>query len=335
MNNLKKGILFAALLSGLFFTGCSNDDEDDELVGNWIKKSAFDGPARSSATSFVIGDYAYIATGYTGDEYLKDLWAYNSNGDYWEQKADFTGTGRSSASSFVLNDKGYVGLGYDGTNKLKDFYQYDPIGNTWTQKTDFAGTARYGAVGFQVGGKAYFGTGYDGNYLKDFYQYNDTNNAWTLVSGFSGNKRRNATVFVINDKAYLGTGVNNSVNQEDFWEFNPSTEVWTRLRDIDQDDDDDYSWNNDYAITRSNASSFSLNGLGYVVGGEGIKTVWEYNPSTDLWVERTALEGAARTDAVGFAINNRGFLMLGRIGSTYFDDAWEFKPLEVQNDDDN
>lgn len=335
MNNLKKGILFAALLSGLFFTGCSNDDEDDELVGNWIKKSAFDGPARSSAASFVIGDYAYVATGYTGDEYLKDLWAYNSNGDYWEQKADFTGTGRSSASSFALNNKGYIGLGYDGTNKLKDFFQYDPQSNSWTQKADFGGTARYGAVGFQVGGKAYFGTGYDGNYLKDFYLYNDTDNTWTLVSGFSGNKRRNATVFVINEKAYLGTGVNNGVNQEDFWEFNPATEAWTRLRDIDQDDDDDYSWNDDYAITRSNASSFSLNGLGYVIGGEGIKTVWEYNPSTDLWEERTALEGATRTDAVGFAINNRGFLMLGRIGSTYFDDAWEFKPLEEQNDDDN
>ncbi|WP_417942529.1 Kelch repeat-containing protein [Flavobacterium sp. RS13.1] len=335
MNNFKKGILFATLLSGLFFTGCSNDDDDDELIGNWIKKSAFDGPARSSAASFVIGDYAYVATGYTGDEYLKDLWAYNSNGDYWEQKADFAGTGRSSASAFELNNKGYIGLGYDGTNKLKDFYQYDPENNSWTAKADFGGTARYGAVGFQVGGKAYFGTGYDGNYLKDFYQYNDTDNTWKLVSGFSGNKRRNATVFIINDKAYLGTGVNNSVNQVDFWEFNPTTEVWTRLRDIDQDDDDDYSWNDDYAITRSNASSFSLNGLGYIVGGEGIKTVWEYNPSTDTWVERTALEGASRTDAVGFAINNRGFLMLGRIGTTYFDDAWEFKPLEEQNDDDN
>ncbi|PTS91865.1 galactose oxidase, partial [Flavobacterium sp. HMWF030] len=149
------------------------------------------------------------------------------------------------------------------------------------------------------------------------------------------NKRRNATVFVIGDKAYLGTGINNGVYQEDFWEFNPSTDVWTRKRDIDKDTDDDYTYNDEYAIVRSNASSFSMNGLGYVVGGESIKTIWEYNPSTDLWVERTPMEGASRTDAVGFAINNRGFYMLGRVGSTYFDDAWEFKPLDAQSDDDN
>jgi len=49
MNNLKKGILFAALFSSLFFISCSHDDDED-LVGNWVKKSAFDGPARSSAT---------------------------------------------------------------------------------------------------------------------------------------------------------------------------------------------------------------------------------------------------------------------------------------------
>lgn len=335
MTNLKKGILFATLLSSLFFTGCSNDDEDEDLIGNWVKKSAFDGPARSSATSFVIGDYAYVETGYTGDEYLKDLWSYNSTGDYWEQKADFSGAGRSSASAFALNEKGYVGLGYDGTNKLKDFYQYDPTSNSWSQKADFAGTGRYGALGFQVGGKAYFGTGYDGNYLKDFYQYNDQTNTWTIVNGFSGNKRRNATVFVIGDKAYLGTGVNNGVNQEDFWEFDPATDVWTRKRDIDKDTDDDDSYNDDYAIVRSNASSFTINGLGYVVGGESVRTTWEYNPTTDLWYEKTPMEGAVRTDAVAFSISNRGFFMLGRIGSSYFDDAWEFKPLEEQNDDDN
>lgn len=334
MNRFKKGILFATLFIGLVAVGCSNDDDDD-LIGNWIKKSSFDGPARSSATSFVIGTYAYITTGYTGDEYLKDLWAYNSTGDYWEQKADFTGTARSSASGFELDGKGYIGLGYDGTNKLKDFYEYNPTSNSWEQKADFAGTARYSAVGFQVGGKAYFGTGYDGNYLKDFYQYNATEDTWTQVTGFSGNKRRSATVFIIDDKAYLGTGVNSGTYQVDFWVFDPTTDVWTRKRDIDQDDDDDDSYNDDYVITRSNASSFSMNGLGYIACGESSKTIWEYNPATDVWIERTSLEGSARTDAIGFAINERGFIMLGRTGTSYFDDSWEFKPLEEQNDDDN
>ena len=335
MNSLKKGILFTTLFASLIFAGCSNDDDSEDLIGNWIKKSSFDGPARSSATSFVIGTYAFVTTGYTGDEYLKDLWAYNSTGDYWEQKADFIGAARSSASGFELNEKGYVGLGYDGTNKLKDFYQYDPTTNAWTQKADFAGTARYSAVGFQVGGKAYFGTGYDGNYLKDFYQYEPTTDSWSLANGFSGNKRRNATVFVIDDKAYFGTGVNSGVYQVDFWMFDPATDVWTRKRDIDQDTEDDYDYNDDYVIVRSNASSFSINGLGYVACGESSKSIWEYNPSTDIWLERTPLEGSARTDAIGFSINQRGFIMLGRTGTSYFDDSWEFNHLEEQNDDDN
>ncbi|MCG9791485.1 Kelch repeat-containing protein [Flavobacterium algicola] len=314
----------------LTFISCSSDDDDD-LLGNWTKMSSFDGPARSNATSFVIGDFAYVTTGYTGDEYLNDLWAYNSTGDYWEQKANFTGIARSAASAFEMDSKGYVGLGYDGTNKLKDFYQYDPIANSWTQKTDFGGSARYSAVGFQVGGKAYFGTGYDGNYLKDFYQYNSANDSWTLVSGFGGNKRRNATVFVIDDKAYLGTGVNSGAYQTDFWVFDPSTEAWTKKRDLDDDEDD----HDTYLITRSNAVAFSMNGLGYIACGEYSKTIWEYNPTTDIWNEKTALEGSARTDAIGFAINQRGFVLLGKSGTSYFDDSWEFKPLEEQDDDDN
>jgi N-acetylneuraminic acid mutarotase len=334
MTILKGRTLITMLLMGLVFVSCSNDDDDD-LVGNWIKKSAFDGPARSSATSFVIGSYAYVATGYTGDEYLKDLWVYNSDGDYWEQKADFTGVERSSASGFELNGKGYVGLGYDGTNKLKDFHQYDPNTNTWTQKADFAGSARYSAVGFQVGGKAFFGTGYDNNFLKDFYQYNDSSDTWTQVNGFSGNKRRNASVFVIDDKAYLVAGINSGAYQVDFWMFDPTTDTWTRKRDVDQDDDDDESFNDDYVILRSNASAFSMNGLGYLACGENSKTVWEYNPSTDLWEEKTALEGSGRTDAIGFTINERGFILLGRSGSSFYDDVWEFKPQDEQNDDDN
>lgn len=332
MKHLKKGILFSTLFISLICISCSNDDDDEEILGNWVKKSAFDGPARSSAASFVIGSYAYLTTGYTGDEYLKDLWAYNSDGDYWEQKADFIGIARSSGSGFELDGKGYIGLGYDGTNKLKDFFEYDPNTNTWTQKADFAGTARYGAVAFQVGGKALMGTGYDGNYLKDFYQYNPTDNSWAQINGFSGNKRRNATVFIIDGIAYLGTGLNSGVNQVDFWAFDPSTDVWTRKRDLDDDETD----HDTYSIKRANASSFTINGLGYVTCGESGNSIWEYNPKTDIWKEKTALEGSGRSDATGITINGeRGLVVLGKSGTSYFDDVWEFKPNEEQNDDDN
>lgn len=333
MIKLKKALVFAMVLIGLFVTSCSDDDEETtELVGNWIKKSSFDGPARSSAASFVIGNLAYVAAGYTGDGYLNDLWVYNSDGDYWEQKADFIGVKRSSASGFAIEGKGYVGLGYDGTNRLKDFYEYDPSTNSWTQKADFAGSARYGAVGFQVAGKAYFGTGYDGNYLKDFYQYTPSSDTWTLASGFGGNKRRNATVFVIGDKAYLATGTANNATQSDFWEFDGNTEAWTRKRDISRGDSGAY--NEDYALLRSNASSFVINNLGYLVCGDNSTSVWQYDPSSDYWTEKTGVEASGRIDAVGFAVNNRGFIMSGRLGTSYLDDLLEFKPYDSQVDND-
>ncbi len=332
MNRLKKMLAISVIFCGIFIVSCNNNDDDEnELVGNWIQKSSFDGPARSSAASFVIGNLVYVVAGYTGDDYLNDLWAYDTEGDFWEQKADFIGVKRSSCSGFELNGKGYVGLGYDGSNRLKDFYEYNPTTNTWTQKADFAGTARYGAVGFQVAGKGYFGSGYDGNFLKDFYQYNQASDTWTVSIGFGGNKRRNATVFVIDDKAYFGTGINNNVNQIDFWEFNGTTEVWTKKKDINNGDDNEY--NDDYDVIRSNATSFVINNKGYVATG-GSTSIWEYNPLTDLWSEKTPLEASGRSDAIGFSVNNRGFVMLGKLGTNYFDDLYEFKPNDDQVDND-
>ena len=93
-------------------------------------------------------------------------------------------------------------------------------------------------------------------------------------------------------------------------------------------------YNEDYQIIRANASSFVMNSLGYVVCGDNSTTVWQYNPGTDLWTEKTALEASGRIDAIGLAINNKGYVMLGRSGTSYFDDLWEFKPNDEQVDND-
>ena len=171
---------FWTIVLGLFLlVGCNNSDDDP--MGNWVRKSDFEGMPRGSAVSFVIGDKAYVGLGYnddddTNDGYMKDFWVYSSSTDRWDRIADFPGNGRVAAVGFAVNGKGYVGTGYDGDNKLKDFWEYDPTTNTWTQKDNFMGNARYKAVGFSINNYGYIGTGYGDDSVDkiDFYRFDPT-----------------------------------------------------------------------------------------------------------------------------------------------------------------
>ncbi|MEH6408143.1 MAG: galactose oxidase [Leeuwenhoekiella sp.] len=327
MNYKRKFIIGIGVLA-LTVVSCSSDDDTER--GNWQERSVFDGIPRSNVAGFTIGNYGYMGTGYDGDDYLTDFWQYDIEGDYWVQKADFPGTARSSATSFTADGMGYVGIGYDGENELSDFWQYNPNSNSWVQKQDFGGGARRAAIGFGTTGAGYIGTGYDGdNDKKDFWKYDTAADTWTEIVGFGGDKRRDATSFEINGLVYVGTGVSNGLYKTDFWSFDPSTEAWTKLNDLDEEDD--------YSIVRSNAVSFGLNGLGYIVAGYSGGTVastWEYDPLADDWENITSLEATARQDAISFSTAARAFVLLGRSGSLYLDDAYEIFPQEDYDDED-
>jgi len=330
----KKLYIYLIAFLPLIITSCSGDD-DDNLIGYWVRVSDFDGLARSDASSFTISNKGYIVCGYDGKKRLSDLWEYNMDTDSWTQKADFPGIARNSATAFAIDDKGYFGTGYDGENYLNDFYEYNPSSNTWTKEADFPGTARYGAVSFGVSGKGYVGAGYDGNYLKDFYSYNPSNGTWTQITSIGGTKRMGATSFVINDEAYVCCGVNNGTYVDDFWKFNPSTGSWTQLRDISNTSDDDYD--DDYEITRTNANALVIDGIAYITCGEqsGVRgDTWKYYPSTDLWEQVHDFKGTTRTVAVSFSNGTRGFIATGKSSTYRFDDIWELHPTEYDPDDD-
>ncbi|GAA4112589.1 kelch repeat-containing protein [Aquimarina addita] len=308
---------------------CSDDDDDDE-IGNWVDSSVFDGTSRSGAIAFTIGNKGYMGTGYDGDDYLNDFWSYDIEGNYWSQLADFTGVARSSAVGFTVNNVGYVGTGFDGDNELNDFYKYDPATNSWDVIAEFAGTARYGAVAFNSETSGYVGTGFDGdNDGKDFWKYIPQTNTWEELVGFGGDKRREAMTFTIGDKVYMGTGISNGLDLEDFWVFDTTTDVWSSLENLNTDD---------YDVTRSSAVGFSIGNKGYLVGGSigggATGTVWEYDPITDEWDEKTALEGVGRQDPIAFSNTSRAFVALGRNGTLYLDDNWEFFPLDEEDEDD-
>ncbi len=316
-------------------TGCGDNTVDP--LGNWIKKSDFEGRPRGSAVSFVIGDNAYVGLGYNDDddnEYLKDFWVYNSAIDRWDRVADFPGNGRVAAVAFSIDGKGYVGTGYDGDNKLKDMWEYDPVLNSWTQKDDFAGGARYKAVGFSIDNYGYIGTGYGDDSVDkiDFYRFNPTaaaGNQWVKVQSIGGSKRRGATAFTANNKAYVCTGISNGVFLTDMWEYDPTADSWTQKEDLDYDED--------WTIDRQNASSFVLDGKGYVFLGEksgSLLDVWEYDFTKDTWLEKTSFEGAARTNTVAFTVGGKAIVTTGQTGTYYLDDVWEFRAYEEYDDED-
>lgn len=357
---MRQRLLLGIIATLSIFTSCSSGDD---LDGNWKKKSSYAGRQRSNAVCFVIGDYAYVGTGYDGDDRLADFRKYNAKEDKWSDgwnpdKTDqenmdndavrpFPGTLRQSAVAFAANGKGYVGTGFDGdVTRLDDFWEYDPATNSWQQLTaSFPGGARQEAVAFGIGTNGYVGTGYgfndgdDKNELKDFYQYDATANTWTSI-GFSGEKTRGATAFVIDNKAYLCTGRSNNSAVDDMWMFDPTaTPKWNKLTDLDDDD-----INKDGNILRYNAVSFVIDGKGYVAtGSNGFlkRDVWEFDPAgrngKGDWKEVTELEQevASREYAVGFSLNGQGFIGTGSASGARLDDVWEFQPGIDEDEDDN
>lgn len=352
MNKLLSGMMLLLLLC---LTG-SCTEEDEYTQGQWIKKSSYNGYVRAYACSFTIGNKGYMCCGYRGGnkDYLNDLWEYDMDSGVWTQCEDMPTEGRMYGVGFAAGGKGYITTGSkkDGTSAyyVSDTWEYDPSADTWTQKDDFKGGAREGALAFSIGGYGYVGTGYNDDtigWMMDFYRFNPNATAgqqWEVVNGFGGEKRRGGTAFVINDVAYICCGQNNNTAVVDFWKFDGS--AWTQLRDIaDTDSDNDYD--DDYAIARYNTVSFSINGLGYIATGtrSGVTAdYWMYDPDQDLWygdsdddftpmteVHNNASNASSRDGAISFANGERGFVLTGQSGGTYFDDMYELLPDEEED----
>jgi hypothetical protein len=328
----------------LTLVSCKKNTIPYTQSGNWVTESQLNGAARSEAVSFVIGNFAYLGTGWDGlNTRYNDFWRYDPTQNVWSQVTSMPdNTQRSSALAFSANNKGYVGTGYDGFNYLKDFYEFDPVLNAWTKKADFAGSARYEGVGFGIGEFGYAGTGFDGsNALKDFYKYDPSADTWTDV-GFSGNKRYGAVAFTYNNKGYLVTGVNSGTMQTDFWVFNPASDTakWSELNHISNYSSD--AFDDSYTtIARWNGAAFVIGDQAYISTGEnGIyyTYTWQYTFSTDLWLEKTPFEGPATTGGVGFSVGGLGFIGTGRSSpgqNGASDYLRQFQPNVTQNPNDN
>jgi len=343
-----KNLVVVSVTIGLIVSGCSGGGGGTTTtVGNWVARSGFDGNGRSGAVSFVIGDTAYVATGYDGTVRYSDMYAYDAGADQWIQRASMpaaAGT-RNAATAFAVGNRGYIVGGYDGVNKLQDVWEYNQSTGQWTQKTNLpdppssnlGSGARYGAVGFGIGNYGYICSGYTGSHTKDLWRFNPSNNSWTQMKSMNTpNKRTGAVALVYNDTAYIVSGSNNGVMNSEVARYNPSTDTWTRLRDIANVSSDSYD-DTYTSIVRTNAVGFVIGTKGYLATGQNgsnVATVWEYDFTNDTWSAKTNFERSARNAAVGFSVKGRGYVGLGTNSTYYYDNLDEFKPNDTYNAND-
>jgi N-acetylneuraminic acid mutarotase len=252
--------------------------------------------------------------------------AQAQKGDSWQQMQSLgmSATHRGGAVSFSIGNKGYLGTG----DFYNDFWEYDPTTNVWTQKADFGGTRREQATGFSIGNKGYIGTGgyFDSSYnyssLNDFWEYDPATNAWTQKANFGGTPRNGATGFSIGNRGYIGIGgyfdsSHNFLYLNDFWEYNPATNAWTKKADFG-------------GMARYQATGFNIASKGYIGTGNSFddngyhiyKDFWEYNPATNAWTQKADFGGGERSGATAFSIGSKGYIGTGSYGT----DFWEYDP---------
>lgn len=288
--------------------------------------------------------------------------------------------GRNGAVAFTLNGKGYVGLGYTGESFLKDFWEYDPEGvpevadypslpdevkaklgstncGSWRKIADYPGDLCRYAVAFVLTkndgtARAYVGTGenYNESYSDKFYSFDGEK--WESVPS-CGTKRAQATAFTY--KASDGIEYGYLVGGEDkqnisiFQRFNPETNSWEQLRNINNSSRESYD--DKYNMMLSGSTSFVLpadathEAKAYLVTGTSsrnfTRSCWEYDLESDMWKEKSDFEGSPRKFAVSFVLEQKDtqtgdvkympYVTTGVINELSsvrtFSDVWTFNPF--------
>ena len=94
---------------------------------------------------------------------------------------------------------------------------------------------------------------------------------WTQKADFGGTTRSSAIGFSIGTKGYIGTGGDGAGNNQDFWEWNQTSNTWTQKANFG-------------GTARSFAIGFSIGNYGYIGTGADnsnrFQDFWEYYDST-------------------------------------------------------
>jgi len=236
----------------------------------------------------------------------------------WASKPNYGGVGREGAVSFSIGSNIYMGTGLATGGVFKDdLWQYN--GTAWTQMANFPGGARSQAVGFTINNKGYIATGYliqagQNVNMSDLWEYTPSTNTWVQKQSLPAQGRSEAVGFSVGGKGYISTGYYYSqptaLGLNDTWEYDPTLNNWTQKANFP-------------GGNRYGGVGFAANSKGYVGTGRYadpnppytisyFSDFWEFNPTSNQWVQKTSFPGVARHRSVGFQLCDYGYVGIGQ-----------------------
>lgn len=271
-NNLGNGYYGAISFSvnghgyvGLGYGGSQYNSADmwryDQKTNSWTQVASFPGASRMLASTFVIGDKAYVGGGISSSGEYKDFWMYSPLSDSWSRIADFP-YGFSNGVGLSSDDNGYI------TTRAPDanFWKYDPELNEWTQMSRLPGKSseiRRVDSGFELNGKLYIYVSGTTTGNHELHEYNPSTNTWSrkadmpyfgIDAGWASAASCRGYGYVFNEGGHVHS-------------YNPGEDSW-------KESDTFYG-------RRMDGIAFELNGLIYFGGGRDSRDhsdIWEYNP---------------------------------------------------------
>ncbi|WP_372641140.1 Kelch repeat-containing protein [Ancylomarina sp.] len=143
--------------------------------GVWSESLGYGGSKTTDATTFVIGDKAYLVSGKNN---LDNVWEFNSTSETWKQLKDIDKDNgaedvqRTSAVSFVIDGKGYITTGLGSSSR--EVWEYNVAKDDWVERTSLENEviSRVDAIGFSIDNRGFIVTGLNGQTgLSDMWEF--------------------------------------------------------------------------------------------------------------------------------------------------------------------
>lgn len=188
----------------------------------------------------------------------------------------------------------------------EQFMLYEPY--TRLNNPVFGGRAR--AITFEIDNRSFVGGGLGPQSEDDFYEYDPDSDNWIpkanipvwTASGLS---------FSTTTKGYLLHGT----FSDEMFVYNPQTDHWSIIPD--------YPYYNSISH-----KLFAIQDTGYVLNRVGNFTVnlWAFVEGSNQWYPLEPLPFMAAFGGIGFSINNKGYVALGRTADGQ-NRVWEYDPV--------